>query len=287
MTNEEGLKLLRLPFPRDQISKLPKPTCPTAEWNALPKGKCNECGGWHATSKTIHLDYVGHAALTNRLLDADPLWSWEPLAYDEHGLPRFDPEGGLWIKLTVCGHTRLGYGNAKLNTYADVGSRIKEAIGDALRNAAMRGGGGLDLWHKGDSPLFIGEAGDEEGMEEAKRASADSLRRAAATAPARTPPKEATGHSDQNYPRWAAMLDELGVAPDTMKAVCSDILDQKVTTAKFTTEAKEALERTITAFIENCHAHNVEPVAVMQHYLTVGGASLRQPTKLIRAFKDV
>ena len=30
------------------------------------------------------------------------------------------------------------------------GDAIKEVIGDALRNAAMRFGAALDLWHKGD-----------------------------------------------------------------------------------------------------------------------------------------
>ena len=145
-----GLSKLREPFPPHQISKLPKPTINNEEWKKLPKGRCKECGGWHATSSTIHLDYVGHAALTDRLLDADVTWYWEPLAFDEQGLPRFDATGGLWIKLTVCGHTRLGYGNASKNAYADVGSREKEVIGDALRNAAMRFGAALDLWHKGD-----------------------------------------------------------------------------------------------------------------------------------------
>ena len=58
--------------------------------------------------------------------------------------------GGLWIKLTVCGVTRLGYGNAAGKSYMDIGAREKEVIGDALRNAAMRFGAALDLWHKGD-----------------------------------------------------------------------------------------------------------------------------------------
>lgn len=145
----DGLSKLREPFPDRLISKLPKPTISYEEWKKLPKGLCKECGGWHATTCTIHLDYVGHAALTDRLLDSDITWSWEPLAFTEHGLPRFDETGGLWIKLTVCGHTRLGYGNAAKNTHADVGSREKEVIGDALRNAAMRFGAALDLWHKG------------------------------------------------------------------------------------------------------------------------------------------
>jgi hypothetical protein len=137
----DGLKLLREPFPANQISKLPKPKTKDS-----PKGHCAECGGWHGLP-ALHLDYVGHAALTDRLLDADPAWTWEPLAMTPDGLPVMDGYGGMWIKLTVCGVTRLGYGHAGAK---EGGDAIKEVIGDALRNAAMRFGAALDLWHKGD-----------------------------------------------------------------------------------------------------------------------------------------
>jgi len=146
-----GLALLREPFPAHQISKLPKGTKAQNECDAKDKVNCSVCGGWHHP-RIIHLDYVGHAALTDRLLEADPLWTWEPLAYKE-GLPAFDGTGGLWIKLTVCGHTRIGYGHAASSSYKDIGAREKEVIGDALRNAAMRFGAALDLWHKGELHL--------------------------------------------------------------------------------------------------------------------------------------
>lgn len=142
-----GLALLRVPFPENQISKLPKPTCPNEEWKKLPKARCVDCGGWHPTSKTIHLDYVGHAALTDRLLDADPQWTWEPVSTAPDGSPALDEHGGMWIKLTVCGVTRLGYGDAQGKSGPNA---VKERIGDALRNAAMRFGAALELWHKGE-----------------------------------------------------------------------------------------------------------------------------------------
>lgn len=147
----EKLELLRKPFPKHQISKLPKPTKKQTEdvRNDFKKGiRCSECGAWHHPD-VAHLDYVGHAALTDRLLDVDPLWTWEPLALRD-GLPAFDANGGLWIKLTVCGHTRIGYGSATDNENKDNGAYEKEVIGDALRNAAMRFGAALELWHKGD-----------------------------------------------------------------------------------------------------------------------------------------
>lgn len=143
---------MRTPFLPHQISKLPKPTkAQTDEVKTdFKKGiRCEVCGGWHHP-KVVHLDYVGHAALTDRLLDVDAAWSWEPVAFNQDGLPAIDDSGGLWIRLTVLGVTRLGYGDAQGKIGGDA---MKERIGDALRNAAMRFGAALDLWHKGDLHL--------------------------------------------------------------------------------------------------------------------------------------
>ncbi|MCK9622169.1 MAG: hypothetical protein M0R47_16735 [Methylobacter sp.] len=148
-TQKTGLDLLREPFKPNQISKLPKPT--KAQTDAVKADfkagvRCQICGTWHHP-QVVHLDYVGHAALTDRLLDADPSWNWEPVSFDDKGFPAIDANGGMWIKLTVCGVTRYGYGDAQGKTGGDA---MKERIGDALRNAAMRFGAALDLWHKGD-----------------------------------------------------------------------------------------------------------------------------------------
>lgn len=144
-----GLELLREPFPPHQISKLPKPTRRQTDEvkQDFKKGiRCKLCGAWHHP-QVVHLDYVGHAALTDRLLDCDPEWNWEPVATHDDGTPKLDQNGGMWIRLTVCGVTRLGYGHADGKQGGDA---LKEVIGDALRNAAMRFGAALDLWHKGD-----------------------------------------------------------------------------------------------------------------------------------------
>lgn len=137
-----GLAKMREKFPPNQISYLPK-------------------GG-------VQLAFVGHAALTDRLLDVDPAWTWEPLALGANGLPVLDECGGLWIKLTVCGVTRLGYGDAGQKKGGDA---MKERIGDALRNAAMRFGAALELWHKGD--LHADET-DDIGTEADRKANARS-----------------------------------------------------------------------------------------------------------------
>jgi hypothetical protein len=167
---QKGLDVLRRPFPPEEISRLPKNTCKAC--SAAPNKRCDKhtwisrcqmCGGSHS-SAVIHLDYVGHADLTNRLLDADPLWTWEPVAWDENGEPHFDRLGGMWIKLTVLGVTRLGYGDPQGKSGPNA---IKEVIGDALRNAAMRFGAALDLWAKGDRNWDRAEAGVRESRVEA------------------------------------------------------------------------------------------------------------------------
>ena len=152
----DPLRALRAPFDAECIGKLPKGTCKpcrdlarsyrACESHSFIRS-CGECGGSHS-SATIHLDYVGHADLTARLLDVDPFWTWQPFTSDEIvALPPALREAGLWINLTVLGVTRPGFGDAQGKTGPNA---VKEMIGDALRNAGMRFGIALDLWAKGD-----------------------------------------------------------------------------------------------------------------------------------------
>lgn len=117
--NKEQAAQLRAPFPAERIQKL--------------------------DAGYAKLDYVSHAWVTDRLLEVDPEWTWEPAGFDANGLPAFDENGGLWIKLTVCGVTRYGYGEPQGRDKFDM---KKGAIGNALRNASMRFGVALDLWAK-------------------------------------------------------------------------------------------------------------------------------------------
>lgn len=152
--SKDALAELRKAFPPSKVGKLPRVTCKTcsdrnARCTEHQRRKCDGCGGYLTTAH-IHLDYVGHAEVTRRLLDADPLWSWEPVAFADNGLPAVDGDGGMWIRLTVhdgFGNpvTRLGYGDAGGKRGVNA---TKEVIGDAIRNAAMRFGVALDLWSK-------------------------------------------------------------------------------------------------------------------------------------------
>lgn len=151
--NSEQAKALREEFDLTQIGKLPKVNCGACTQAAKGAGRaadkhcdrhqvvpCTVCKAFITTGH-IHLDYVGHAATTDRLLKVDPEWSWEPMGFSPDGVPALDRDGNLWIWLTVCGVRRPGVGD---------GSSAKEKVGDALRNAAMRFGVALDLWAKED-----------------------------------------------------------------------------------------------------------------------------------------
>lgn len=158
--SHDPLRALRAEFPADAIGKLPKGTCKACRdmarsYRACESHswvrRCEDCNGSHS-SATIHLDYVGHADLTQRLLDVDPYWTWEPFTQEQiMALPPVLRDAGLWINLTVLGITRPGFGDAQ----GKVGpNAVKEMIGDALRNAGMRFGIALDLWAKGDRARF-------------------------------------------------------------------------------------------------------------------------------------
>jgi hypothetical protein len=156
-----SLARLREPFPAAEIRYLPRVWCGTCrDMKGACKNhqrvKCQKCRN-NISSAHIDLAYVGHAEATNRLLNVDPAWEWEPVALDEKGLPQHDQNGGLWIRLTVCGVTRLGYGNAEGKRGGDA---VKEIIGDAIRNAGMRFGMALDLWTSSD--LEIAEHGPKD-----------------------------------------------------------------------------------------------------------------------------
>ena len=101
----------------------------------LPKGGAN-------------LLYMGHAEVTLALIDADPMWTWEPMAYDPAtGGPVIVTQGNrlvMWGRVTVCGKPIIAVGTCE----AHKADPEKELIGDLLRNAAMRFGIGTKLWSK-------------------------------------------------------------------------------------------------------------------------------------------
>ncbi len=152
---ERGLARLREPFADEAVELRPVYVGP---WDYNDAGKrfvppsavqkCPRCGKTHALPAR-HLRYVGHARVTERLLDVDPAWSWRFLATREDGSPVITRDG-LWMALTVCGVERIGFGDAGGREGPDA---VKEMIGDAIRNAAMRFGCGLEMWMEGDDEV--------------------------------------------------------------------------------------------------------------------------------------
>lgn len=182
----ENAKALRDPFPPSAIGKLPK-------------------GG-------VQLDYVGHAATTDRLLMVDPEWTWEPVAFDENGLPAFQGKN-LWIRLTVCGVTRYGVGD---------GSSVKECIGDAIRNAAMRFGVALDLWSKEE----LEQSGHEDREPELQ-----PQRQQQASAPGAISPAQ--------LGKIGALMGDLGIRDrDSALAYVADVIGRAVASRNELTKAE-------------------------------------------------
>ena len=206
------LSKLRTPFPPEYVGKLPRVTCRACSEGRCgdhQKSKCDECGNYIST-RHIHLDYVGHADVTIRLLEVDSEWSWAPKATDvdpellkaamasgdaeivraviENAPPKFETDRngspvGLWIKLTVGGVTRLGVGSCPSNQ----NDAEKVLIGDALRNAALRFGVATELWAKGDRADPTAENATASAGQASRRGSgqsaADAFENAAPAAP--------------------------------------------------------------------------------------------------------
>lgn len=112
----------------------------------------------------VCLDYVGHAEITKILIEIDPEWSWQPVAW-ENGRPATHTQLGkitkrdgtvlefptvsMWGYLTLLGVTRIAVGSVEAHK-ADLD---KELVSDFLRNAAMRFGVALALWTKGETKV--------------------------------------------------------------------------------------------------------------------------------------
>lgn len=174
--SDVDLRKLRDQFPAEVIGKLPRVTCTKCSRGQCDEGhrkiRCEDCKSY-ISERHIHLDYVGHADVTIRLIDVDPEWTWEPQATDPdpeilkaamasgnpeivrmviaNAPPKFERDRngspvGLWINLTVGGSVKPGVGSCPANQ----NDAEKVLIGDALRNAAMRFGVAVDLWAKGD-----------------------------------------------------------------------------------------------------------------------------------------
>lgn len=109
------------------------------------------------------VDYIGHAAITDRLNQAAPGWTYrvEPVVITgKDGLPHVMAVFGT---MTVGGVTRQEVGDVEhMSRYGD---ELKKAISDFICRGAMRFGVGLDLWSKEDLSESAPIRGRSEGAD--------------------------------------------------------------------------------------------------------------------------
>ena len=153
---------LAAPFAQDDLEKLPR------QLNSRDdnRGRCEAgnyysadghgCGGWHA--RAMHLDYVGHAGITQRLNDVlgPQGWDFAPMAMTPEGLPLMRG-GEFWGALTI----RVEDQEVTKYDVAANFQGVQEAWGDALRRCAMRFGVGTYLWSKSEAALSLKMATDQ------------------------------------------------------------------------------------------------------------------------------
>jgi len=236
------LEILRAPFPPEAISHRPQPwcrACSDARGKVCAdhkKTRCPKCRQ-NITEAHVDLSYVGHADVTDRLLSADPAWSWEPAYRDvdpemlkaaiasgnaeivrmviDNSPPLFDSAaGGMWMNLTIHDHdgravTRLGYADAQGKSGPNA---VKELIGDGIRNAGMRFGIALDLWSKSDRaaaasmPQSDGNPFHEPAA--SKSATSGTPGRAVRPADAQPPPAQSAAPTGEPDPDAQSYADE-------------------------------------------------------------------------------
>lgn len=258
MTPEQE-KQLREPFPPEEIGKLPRVSCGDCR-NAQgkvcqkhTKSKCDICGNW-ITNAHLHLDYVGHAEITDRFLLVDPSWTWEPVAWTEDGQPqtmRHGPNLVMWGRLTLCGVARLGVGTAP----AGKDDAHKELIGDFLRNAGMRFGVALDLWRKSERLSAEEEHAEPEQPSEplADHGTHEAIRSMVANLPDDLRDQFVAWYQDQGYPPIKS-ADRL--SQSQAEAVCDHIdqLDPPPTTAPLVVPASNPPSAAARAALEGAGA---------------------------------
>lgn len=197
---------LRAPFADDEIAYKPQPISK----DIRDRGNCQQgvkvkygdksipvsrdgiyCGGYHQPS--VHLTYVGHAALTERLdaVCGPENWNWEPFAVGPDGLPAIK-DGSLWIRLTIWGVTKIGVGDHEGQS-GPVAHKVM--IGDALRNAGMRFGIARYLWDKSEKAREQAkqERGDDEERQQLPASRPAERARAGRDDPWNTPPLRPAG----------------------------------------------------------------------------------------------
>lgn len=137
---------LRKAFAEGQIGQLPRVTCKDCSnkrCSAHKYTKCKDCGAY-TSPQHIHLPFVAHAIVTDRLNHDAPGWYFTIDTVK-------DSNDGEHV-LAVVGTMHIGdkaipeIGEPNVKSF--YGTELQSAIGNFIRRAAMRFGVAIDLWMK-------------------------------------------------------------------------------------------------------------------------------------------
>src|ERR1700677_3927681 len=125
-------------------------------------------------------------------------------------MPVYDEYKGLWIKLTICGVTRLGYGD---------GPDPKQRISDAIRNGAMRFGVALYLWGKDELESLIGNETVAASRKRRPPRSSTPVPRESSSAPPRAggEPNRMPATDEEAIVTWLSALNALSGRPEPLR----------------------------------------------------------------------
>jgi hypothetical protein len=163
-TIDQVWEQLREPFAPSQIGKLPKGGDDVAK---SAYQRCEVCKQ-KAPPHHWHVDYVGHAIVTdrlNRVVGTDG-WSYTrpERVHDDRGKLL-----AVISEMTILGHTKgieVGGPATSASTYA---GQLKTAISDYICRAAMRFGVALDLWAKQELESLTYEDRQDTGQADSHR----------------------------------------------------------------------------------------------------------------------
>lgn len=256
--DKEMSAVLMADFSAEQVGHKPVVWCKQCtEANKRERGatcanhkivKCLKCRT-KVTDGHNCLDFVGHADARARLCQADPEWTWEPFEFPGVGALVVDNGSpvGLWIKLTIGGVSKPGYGSVDRGK----AEAMKELIGDALRNAALSFGVAWKLWAKGDRTE--GNEPAESGTRSAPQSAGAAFENAT---PA--PPRQPNGNGNVTRPPVREQVPAASGEPDEDAQPYAD-------------EVHEA--RTLVALRDiNTRAREAHKLAAMIRNPTTGGS---------------
>jgi hypothetical protein len=213
---------LRREFEPAQVGKLPRITKKDGveSW-------CDTCR--QKLKPHIHIDFVGHANVTDRLNHVAPDWSYTIDHIETVG----GHIAGIQGTMTIGGKSLPESG--ALDRPGPWGEELKLAISDFICRGAMRFGVGLDLWIKGEAAKY-----DEDVEAEARAVERP--------APSDTPPPASDGEPGSAA---STTTPPMGISGEKRPAAGAEAVSPLSTSASepgAPSASKEQLERLVSIY---------------------------------------